>query len=390
MVGYWDKNKKCLFANKAYLEWFGKTQEEMLGISIEEMMGKELYQKNEVYIQKALQGEYQHFERVLVKPNGEVRHTWAQYIPYHLHNEVHGFLAVVTDISEIKNLEFSLQQMNEKLEKKVEERTAQLSESHEALVKEIAARKKAEGIARKLSKELTHLNRLFIFNEMSTSIIHQLSQPLGSIANNASAAKLLLAKQGNTKETGEILSDILKDCDRTRSVLEKNRGLLRRNEYFFQEMDLNEFISNVADLIHSNIILNKVQLTIETPVSYKVKIDKVYLEQVLLNLFINAMEAMHDSPTKKLKKRELSISTQELTAGRVTISISDTGHGLSKTVMDNLFQPFFTTKKSGLGMGLPICRSIIEAHHGKFGATNNPKGGATFYFSLPIIKTKTK
>ncbi len=276
-----------------------------------------------------------------------------------------------TDITERKQFEQDLKLSHVRLEKKVAERTAEL--------------KLTEKTARKLTKELAHLNRLFIFDEMSTSIIHQLSQPLGSIVNNASTAKLLISKKGNTKDVQAVLAEILKDCERTRNIIDKNRGLLKKNEYLFKAMSLKQVISSVVDVIQGSIVLNKVSLVVESEDAVKIKVDKIHIEQVFLNLLMNAIESMQESP-----KKELRIQARLFDSENVIISVSDTGKGFDKKTKKNLFKPFFTTKEGGLGLGLPICRSIIESHHGRFWGENNPQMGATFYFTLPIVKSNKR
>ena len=391
MVGYWTKDLRCLFANQGYLKWFGRTVEQMRGIRIQDLMGPELFAKNEPYIRAVLSGEDQEFERTLIKPNGETGYTWAKYIAHKIDGKVQGFFVLVTDVTEIKKLEQDLKIAHDKLENKIEKRTAELLKINKELQTEIMARKIAERTSRKLGKELNHLNRLFLFDEMSTSIIHQLSQPLGAIVNNASAAKLLISKKGSVKDTAGILSDILKDCERTRDIIDKNRGLLKRNEYVFKEFDLVLSIKNVVDLVQSHILLNNVSLILEISNSIIIKGDKVHLEQVLLNLIMNAIESIQETSKKEQSKKELIVRTDLNTLRKVIISVKDSGRGFSKEVERNLFKPFFTTKQAGLGLGLPICRSIIETHYGKFWGENNPGNhGATFYFSLPIIKNRKK
>ncbi len=496
MVGYWTKDLHCTFANKGYLTWFGRTNQQMLGIRMEDLLGAELFKKNERYIRAVLRGEDQQFERTLIKANGQVGHTWAQYIAHKVDGQVQGFFVLVTDITEVKQAQDALRASEQQFHSlidaipqhvwstnadgrlhyvsqrvtdyfgctfedminngwkryvhaddvpeiikqwahcvetgknyEIEYRLKRASDgsyrwhlgravplrdregniikwlgtntditerkefeqdlkiSHAHLEKKVAERtielKMAEKTARKLSKELTHLNRLFIFDEMSSSIIHQLSQPLGSIANNTSTVQLLLAKKGKATEAQKILTDILKDCERTRDILIKNRSMLRKNEYILKEINLDDVISSVLEAVECNLVFNKVSVIFDKKVSVKVKADKIHLEQVFLNLIMNAIESMQES-----SKKELRIGTELSTADKVVVSISDSGRGFSKETKKNLFKPFFTTKEGGLGLGLPICRSIIESHQGTFWGENNPKKGATFYFSLPVIKAK--
>jgi two-component system, LuxR family, sensor kinase FixL len=245
--------------------------------------------------------------------------------------------------------------------------------------KNITERKQDEVERLELRHEITHLARVMAMNELSTSLAHEINQPLGAILNNASAAKILLSQiQEKHEDFSEILADIIQDTKRAGDVVRRIRGMVKKNEVRFELLNINTLIEEVVELFSNNIRINKVSLCLDLKSDVaNVKGDHVHLQQVLLNLITNALEAMTEKSTKMLMIRS-SLQAPDM----VTISVSDSGPGIDEGKKETVFQPFFTTKKEGLGFGLSICRSIIEDHGGKIWAENNPVAGATFSFSL--------
>jgi PAS domain S-box-containing protein len=245
---------------------------------------------------------------------------------------------------------------------------------------DVTSRRQREMEVHQLRLEVGHATRITMFGELSASLVHELNQPLAAILNNAEAAKLLLAS-GNPdlEQIREAVEDIISDDKRAAEVIRKARGLVKKSELCLETLDIIGVISEVLDMIRSELILQKVDLEWEAPSSSaRVKGDRIHLQQVLLNLTLNAIEAMKGALIRRLTVRTL-IGLEE-----ITVSVSDTGTGVDEEAKDVLFKPFFTTKKEGLGMGLHICRTIIQAHGGKVWISNNPDGGATFSFSLAV------
>jgi two-component system, LuxR family, sensor kinase FixL len=241
---------------------------------------------------------------------------------------------------------------------------------------EITERKQDEAEMAQLRLELTHLARVMTMNEVSSSLAHEINQPLGAILNNASAAKILLGD--GHEEIGEILSDIGLDARRAGDVIRRIRGMVRRSEVQLEPLQMNMLIDEVVALVHGATSMKGVSIRLDLNRDLAlVKGDRIHLQQVLLNLITNALDAMTGMPSGNMTIR----STMEA-RDMVVVSVIDSGKGISETEKDVIFKPFFTTKRDGLGLGLPICRSIIEEHGGRIWAENNPAGGADFSFSL--------
>lgn len=251
---------------------------------------------------------------------------------------------------------------------------------------DISLRKQQEGETASLRFELVHLGRVLSMSELSTTLAHEINQPLGAILNNASAAALLLHKaRDNGEEIDMIVADIIQDAKRAGDVIRKVRGIVRKAEVNFEPLHVNTLIGEVVALFQNTIGMNGVTVQITpNPELPRVRGDRVRLQQVLVNLFSNAMDAMRDSSAKTLTFRSALEAP-----GLVTVSVSDSGTGLDPAVKDRVFTPFVTTRKDGLGMGLRICRTIIEEHGGRIWAENNPDAGAVFHFSLRVWSEET-
>ena len=245
--------------------------------------------------------------------------------------------------------------------------------------RDITERKHGEVEMAKLRSELYHLSRIMTMNELSISLAHEINQPLGAILNNSSAAKLLMSqgpdKQGDIKE---ILTDIIKDAKRAGDVVRKIRGMVKKGDVNFEPLIINTLIEDVVELFYNSITINKVALRLDLqPDLAKVMGDRVHLQQVLLNLITNALEAMKECASSMLVIRS-AMTGPDI----VTVSVSDSGPGIDEEKKEVVFKSFFTTKKEGLGFGLAICRAIVEEHGGRILVENNPSAGATFSFSL--------
>jgi two-component system sensor kinase FixL len=184
------------------------------------------------------------------------------------------------------------------------------------------------------------------------------------------------------EEVREILLDIVKDNSRAGEVIRRMRALVKKEKIEFATVNLTGLIRDVVMLVHSDAILQNVRITLDlkNDLSF-VRGDKVQIQQVVLNLLLNAFDAMTECP---VNEREVKLRMEAESSGFVQVAVSDCGTGVSSDKLDKMFQPFFTTKGEGLGMGLSICRSIIEAHGGRLWAENNELHGATFYFTLPV------
>jgi len=243
--------------------------------------------------------------------------------------------------------------------------------------------------AREQRLQLTHLSRVAMLGELSGGIAHELNQPLTAILSNAQAAQHLV---GNKSADPEILVEILRDIiaadQRAGEVIRRLRTLFKRGETQFEPLDANELVHEVLGIVHGDLITRSVEVVPELAAALpKVQGDRVELEQVMLNLVMNACDAMAGLPPEQ---RRITVRTRavEVDDGAVQVSFSDCGTGFTPEQYTRLFEPFYTTKPRGLGLGLSISRAIIRAHHGRLWGSSTPGSGASFYIVLPAQPPK--
>jgi C4-dicarboxylate-specific signal transduction histidine kinase len=249
---------------------------------------------------------------------------------------------------------------------------------------DITERKQTEFELQQRRNELAHVARVSTMGELAASVTHELGQPLGAILRNAEAAELFLqAPSPDLDEVRAILADIRKDDQRAGAVIDRMRSMLKRRQLAPSLLDVHLLAGDVVALARPEADARKLRLTLESASSCPpVRGDRVQLQQVLLNLLLNAMDAVNASAPdgRRVTVRVRAAGTE------VEVAVSDTGLGIPMDALAHLFEPFFTTKPNGLGMGLAISRSIIQAHGGRLWADNNEAGGATFAFMLPAAE----
>jgi PAS domain S-box-containing protein len=249
--------------------------------------------------------------------------------------------------------------------------------------RDITDRKKIELWAQQNRNELAHVTRVAAMGELTSSLAHELNQPLAAIRNYANAAQRFLSQgEPGLSKAREALEGIIRDDRRAAEVISRVRGLLKKEEPSYRPVHINNVIQEILALIRSDSVLEGLSIETEfAPGLPAVPGDRVQLQQVLLNLILNAAAAMN-----KLEPdiRKLVIKTEKQEDRGVKVSVRDFGAGIDEAHRDRLFEPFYTTKTGGMGMGLSISQSLIHAHGGSLWAENNPDRGATFYFTLPI------
>ncbi|HEY1267233.1 MAG TPA: PAS domain S-box protein [Candidatus Binatia bacterium] len=248
---------------------------------------------------------------------------------------------------------------------------------------DITRRKLAEMQLQEQRAELAHVARISTMGELAASLAHELNQPLTAILSNAQAAlRFLDGEAVDYNEVREILQDIVKDNSRAADVIRRMRALVKKEELEFAALDPSGLIRDVVALVHSDTILRGAAISVESRSELPpMRGDRVQLQQVMLNLLLNAFDAMKEAPANGRR----AIIRAEVYGRMIKLSVRDSGPGLPPEKLDKLFQPFYTTKRDGLGMGLSICRSIVEAHQGHLWAENNNGGrGATFSFTVPV------
>lgn len=249
------------------------------------------------------------------------------------------------------------------------------------MIRDITERRRAEQEVALQRRQLAHLGRVALVGELSGALAHELNQPLAAILANARAACRMLDGQGmDLTELRSILDDIVADDRRASDVMRRVRALIRRGEVELQPVVANELVGEVLALARSDLIHRAVSVTTHLSEALPpVAGDRVQLQQVLLNLIVNACDAMADVPPGE---RRLTITTEGESDG-VHVAVTDHGTGIVSDALDSVFEPFVTSKEHGLGLGLAICRSIVDAHGGRMWASNNAHRGATFHVRLP-------
>ena len=235
---------------------------------------------------------------------------------------------------------------------------------------------------RRLQDEIAHVGRVSMMGQLASALAHEINQPIGAILRNAEAAELFMqSKTPDLEEIRAILVDIRADDQRAGDVIDRMRALLKRHVLDTQLLDLAELVGDVAKLAQPDAATRHVKLTVNLPADLPpVRGDRVHLQQVLLNLILNGIDALNRAGPGN---RRVTVSARVDAARTVEIAVSDTGHGIAAEKLAQVFDPFFTTKPDGMGMGLPISRTIVESHGGRLWAENNNDTGATFRFTLP-------
>ena len=246
---------------------------------------------------------------------------------------------------------------------------------------DITDRKTAELEAERNREALRHMTRVSMLGQMSASIAHELNQPLAAILGNAEAAQKMLAREPvDVPELKEICKDIVTEDHRAAEVISRLRTLFKRGRLHLGPLDLNELIRETLDLVRTELLARQVvAYTDLAPSLPMIDGGRVQLQQVLLNLILNGTDAMNGIEPAE---RKLTIRT-EAAGAEVRLCVIDCGIGIAAADLKDIFSPFWSTKSEGLGIGLAICRSIVDAHHGRLTAANNPGGGATFCVALP-------
>jgi signal transduction histidine kinase len=254
------------------------------------------------------------------------------------------------------------------------------------MLTDATARKRAELEAEAHRAEAAHAARGATLGELAAGLAHELNQPLAAILTNVQASQRLLSSEPlRTELLRDIMNDIAADDVRAAEIIRRMRALLKKGQRDVQPLDLSQLAADVLRLVASDAILRRVRVHSQLePDLPGIVGDRVQLQQVILNLVVNGLESMSEVAPGL---RHLTIRTAQPDADRVEVTVQDTGPGISAEILDRIYEPFFSTKPEGLGMGLSICRSIAEAHGGRLEASNNPAGGATFVFALPVAGT---
>ncbi len=341
-----DQNSTILFVNSAVARVFGYSSSELVGRKITALMPEPLRQRHEEGMRRYLE-------------TGVKLLSW----------DAVSFSGLHKSGREI-SLEISF------AESRVGERRL-----FTGIMRDVTERLQAELEAARQRAELAHIARVSTMGELATSLAHELNQPLGAILSNAEAAELFLENdQPDLRELRAILADIRKDDQRAADVIRRMRALLSRRELELKVVAVEELIEEAVAMTKPDALVRQVKVETEVASNLpRVRGDRVHLEQVLLNLMLNGMDSLNGCPAEQ---RRLVVRADRTGDGTVELSVRDCGHGIPADGLTKVFEPFYSTKAKGMGMGLAISRTIVEAHGGRIWAENNPDGGATFRFTL--------
>jgi signal transduction histidine kinase len=251
-----------------------------------------------------------------------------------------------------------------------------------AFVLDLTERKRADDALHKARAVLAHVTRVTTMGELAASVAHEVTQPLTAVVANCNAGLRWLArKPPNLDEVGECLRRIMQDWNRASEVVTRIRSLVRRSDLVKERLDLNDRVREVISIANGEARRYQVLMRTELTPLPPLRGDRVQLQQVILNLVMNGIESMKDVMDRP---RELLIKSRPVESSQVLLEVEDRGVGLDEQSMERVFEAFYTTKPEGMGMGLSISRSIVEAHGGRLWAERNQDYGARFQLTLPI------
>jgi len=344
LIAYVDRGLRYRFANAAYREWFDLEPGEMVGRRVDELMDRDTFETLQPFARRALDGEEVSYENVVHHRRQGQRDVVAVLVPDRgADGGVNGYFSVVADITE---------------------------------------RKRSEESEKRRLVEAAHADRLTTMGEMTTEIAHELNQPLTAIATTADVCVEEAGKLAG--ESGRMLADALGEISnqahRAAEVVKHVRTFARRRKPEFVTVGVKSIVDSALSLVRVETRSRGVAVETRLHGPPAVQADPVLIEQLLVNLARNAIEAMAAAGTRSPR---LLLTTNETGEG-VEFRVLDNGPGLSVEAREHLFEPFYTTKADGMGLGLSICRSIVEAHGGRMWAGTSPEGGAEFVFTLNI------
>jgi C4-dicarboxylate-specific signal transduction histidine kinase len=361
------KELNCLFGISDIVEQAGGSLERIFQETVELL--PQSWNHVDVACARIVLGEVEYRSKSYAEPVATLRTDIV------VHGEVEGVLEVSYWEQRASQAEGPFGKEERKLLNAVAERMGHIVER---LTAEERLREKEE----EFREKMTHFTRVSTMGEMASNIAHEVNQPLTAIATYAQACRRLVdGGSVEAPEVLEVLERIGEEALRAGDIIQRLRGLVRRRDNEMIECDITQLLNEIAPLASVDARLNNVDLSFVLPEDApQVLADGVQIQQVVLNLIRNGIDAMVDTAPEE---RSLEVRVRSVAVEEVQVSVTDQGCGIAETSDKILFQPFFTTKKAGLGLGLNISRSIITAHGGRLWFSRNPDGGTTFHFTLP-------
>ena len=342
LVSRYRPDMTLTFANEAYCRFFGRPRSDLVGNKLLDFFPAVMHPKVLRCMADVIAGRrLAVWEHLLKSPDGKAR--WVQWTNY----------AIADSSGQVKEIQ--------------------------GIGKDITDRKRAE----EARQNLIHVSRLAVVGEFTATIAHEITQPLNAILTNTEAARNLLDKKpAPVSDLRAILSDICQDIMRSRETIISMRALSQRRALEMHQLDINHLVEEVVHLAGGDASRRHVQVRTELGFDLpKARGDPIHIQHILLNLILNGMDAMNDVPEGE---RQLTITTESRAGRELVVGVKDAGHGIPPEVMPRMFKSFFSTKPSGMGLGLSIARTIVNAHGGHIWVENNPDRGVTFRFTLPL------
>jgi PAS domain S-box-containing protein len=366
-------DKLCTFLNKAWLDFTGRTMKQDLGDGWSQGVHRDDVEKSlKTYFtafdaQKTFAMQYR-----LRRHDGEYRWIADNGVPRHdAQGNFVGYIGACVDMTDLLKKDEALHEFEERV------------------TLAASARKAAEEEARFQRSRIDLLSRVSLLGEMTASLAHEVNQPLSAIVTNANAGMLFIDKGKADRGTlREILVDMAEDGRRAQDIIRAVRNTIKKGSAIRGPINLNDVVTGVAHMVQPDAAAHfcEVQTSLTKDLSV-IEGDPVQIQQVLVNLVRNAIDAMRETP---VSNRKVEVVTERNGDSDIRVSVRDYGVGIPVDVQERLFEQFFTTKEEGLGMGLAIVKSVIDGHGGKIAAENVEGGGARFYFTLPATNGAEK
>ncbi len=350
LIAHVDSGQRYLFANQPYADWVGLPRDQIPGRHVREVLGDDAYEAIRGHVATVLSGQPVTLESVLQVGGAEPRRVLATYVPEFDGGTVRGFFASMHDVTDFE---------------------------------------KAKEEAQAAREALYHVGRVAMLDALSSSLAHEIQQPLTGILSSAQAGEMLLEQHPlDMDEMRDIVRDIAADAKRAGEVIRRLRTYLRVHETDSVLLHINGLIEEVLRITNSEMTLSGVVVTTELGADLpQVLGDRIQLQQVLINLILNAAQAIGSSAGAA---RTITIRTSRSPAGQITVAVEDSGPGIEEGSFEQIFEPFYTTKSQGMGMGLAINRSILLAHGGRIRGENRSGGGARISFTLPAADARAR